>query len=102
MWTYVVEVPGSTQKGKIKISKTNGELKVTVVDDSTPNEEDTASDVNLEGNNLTFNITTDMGQPMKADFDLRFEDKTYTGTVSVGQFGTFPIKGDFESDPKSN
>ena len=102
VWTYVVEVPGSTQKGKIKISKTNGELKVTVVDDSTPNEEDTASDVNLEGNNLTFNITTDMGQPMKADFDLRFEDKTYTGTVSVGQFGTFPIKGDFESDPKSN
>ena len=42
----------------------------------------------------------DMGQPVKVEFDLQFEDKTYKGSVNVGEFGSFPIKGDFESDPK--
>ena len=99
-WSYTVEIPGSTQKGKIIIKKSSGEYKVTVIDDSAPSEEDTASDVNVDGNKITFNITTDMGAPVKVDFDLNFEDKYYTGSVSVGQFGTFSIKGDYEGEPK--
>ena len=99
-WSYTVEIPGSTQKGKIIIKKASGEYKVTVVDDSAPSEEDSASDVNVDGKKITFNITTDMGSPVKVDFDLNFEDKSYTGSISVGQFGSFPIKGDYEGDPK--
>ncbi len=100
VWSYTVDVPGSTQKGKINIVKNDGTYKITVIDDSSPNEIDTAADVNVDGNKVTFNIMANMGQPVKVDFDLQFEDKTYKGSVSVPQFGSFPIKGDFESDPK--
>ena len=100
LWSYTVEVPGSVQKGKINISKKQGEYKITVTDDSSPDKNDVASDINVEGTKVTFNIMTDMGQPVKVDFALEFEDKSYKGSVSVGQFGTFPIKGDLESDPK--
>jgi imidazolonepropionase-like amidohydrolase len=100
VWTYTVEIPGSTQRGKINIKKSGGEYKITVVDDSTPNDEDTASDININGNNITFYIMADMGQPVKVDFDLNFDTKSYKGSISVAQFGNFPIKGEFESDPK--
>ncbi|MGB4959382.1 MAG: amidohydrolase family protein [Saprospiraceae bacterium] len=100
-WSYTVETPGSTQKGKMNIKKVSGEYKITVKDDSSPNEEDTANNVSVNGNNITFYINANMGQPVKIDFDLKFEDKKYSGSVSVGQFGSFPIKGDYEGEPKS-
>lgn len=99
-WSYTVEIPGSTQKGRINIKKSAGEYKITVVDDSNPNEEDTADNISVEGNNVTFFIMADMGMPVKVDFDLNFEGKSYNGNISVGQFGSFPIKGDYEGDPK--
>ncbi|MBL0023949.1 MAG: amidohydrolase family protein [Saprospiraceae bacterium] len=100
VWSYTVETPGSTQKGKITIKKTDGEYKVVVIDDANPNREDTASDVSMDGNSLTFNITINLGQSVRVDFDLKFEDKSYNGSVLVGQMGSFPIKGDYEGDPK--
>ncbi|MBK8052215.1 MAG: amidohydrolase family protein [Saprospiraceae bacterium] len=100
LWSYTVEVPGSVQKGKIKISKNQDEYKITVTDDSSPDKNDPASDVNVDGTKVSFNIMTNLGQPVKVDFALEFEDKSYKGSVSVGQFGSFPIKGDLESDPK--
>jgi hypothetical protein len=100
LWSYTVEVPGSVQKGKIKISKNQDEYKITVTDDSSPDKNDQASDINVDGSKVSFNIMTNLGQPVKVDFALEFEDKSYKGSVSVGQFGSFPIKGDLESDPK--
>lgn len=99
-WTYIIEVPGSVQKGKIIITKSDGEYKIAVIDDSAPNEEETAKDIIVNENNITFNITADMGQPVKVDFDLTVDEKVYTGHINVGQMGTFPIKGEKESDPK--
>ena len=100
LWSYTVEVPGSLQKGKIKISKNQDEYKITVTDDSSPDKNDPASDINVDGTKVSFNIMTNLGQPVKVDFTLEFEDKSYKGSVSVGQFGSFPIKGELEGDPK--
>lgn len=100
IWNYSVDVPGTTQKGKIIITKSEGEYKIGVINDSSPGKEDAANDISLDGKNLTFNITVDMGVQMKVDFDLNFEDKTFSGSVTAGQMGTFPIKGDFEGNPK--
>ena len=100
LWSYTVEVPGSVQKGKIKISKNQDEYKITVTDDSSPDKNDPASDINVDGTKVSFNIMTNLGQPVKVDFTLEFEDKSYKGSVSVGQFGSFPIKGELEGDPK--
>jgi hypothetical protein len=98
-WSYVVEIPGSTQKGKVNVKKVDGKYKITIIDDSSPNEEDTAEEIKLEGNNLTFYIMADMGQPVKVDFDLKMEEKSYSGNISMTQFGIFPIKGEYEGQP---
>ncbi len=98
-WSYVVEIPGSTQKGKVNVKKVDGKYKITIIDDSSPNVEDTAEEIKLEGNNLTFYIMADMGQPVKVDFDLKMEEKSYSGNISITQFGIFPIKGEYEGQP---
>ena len=99
-WTYTVEVPGSVQKGKMVITKSAGEYMIKVFDNSSPGEEDVANNISVNENSVTFNIIADMGQPVKVDFDLKFAEKAYSGSVSVGEFGTFPIKGEYESEPK--
>ncbi len=99
-WTYTVEVPGSVQKGKIVITKSAGEYVIKVFDNSSPGEEDVANNISVNENSVTFNIIADMGQPVKVDFDLKFAEKAYSGSVSVGEFGTFPIKGEYEGEPK--
>jgi hypothetical protein len=98
-WSYTVEIPGVTQKGKMKIQKKGGALSVKVTSDDAPEKENEGQDVSLSGNRMNFHIITEMGQSVKVDFDLTFEDKSYSGSVSVGQFGSFPVKGDFEGNP---
>ncbi len=98
-WSYVVEIPGSTQRGKVNVKKVDSKYKITIIDDSSPNEEDTAEDIKLEGNNLTFYIMADMGQPVKVDFDLKMEERSYSGNINIAQFGSFPIKGEYEGQP---
>jgi len=99
-WNYIVEIPGSKQQGQIVITKNNGEYGIKVADDSSPNDEDTATNISTNANNLSFEIIADLGQPVKVVFDLNFDEKKYTGTVSLQEFGTFPIKGEFVGDPK--
>ena len=99
-WSYIVEIPGSTQKGKLQISEEADTYKVSVLDDSSPNESDEAMDVALVGNNLTFYIIADLGSPTRVDFDLSIDKKEYSGTVNVSNMGSFPIKGEFIGDPK--
>lgn len=98
-WSYTVEIPGVTQKGKMKIQKKGGAFSVKVINDDAPEKENEGQDVSISGNRMNFHIITDMGQSVKVDFDLKFEDKSYNGSVSVGQFGSFPVKGDFEGNP---
>jgi len=100
VWSYTVEIPGSSQKGKLTITKNANDIKIVVVNDSNPGKEDTASDVNVDGNNVSFNISVVMGQPVKVDFDLQFEEKTFKGSVSVSNFGSFPVKGEYDGAPK--
>lgn len=98
-WSYTVDIPGVTQKGKMKIQKKGGAFSVKVINDDAPDKENEGQDVSMSGNRMNFHIITDMGQSVKVDFDLKFEDKSYNGSVSVGQFGSFPVKGDFEGNP---
>lgn len=99
-WNYVVEIPSSNQQGKIMISKSNEEYQIKVVDDSSPNDEDSATNIIANDNFLSFEIAIELGQPLKVVFELKFDDKKYSGTINIQEFGTFPIKGDYVGDPK--
>ena len=101
LWSYEVEIPGAIQKGKINIKKDGSDFKISVKDDTSPNE-DIATDINVDGAKLTFSIMASLSTPVKVDFSLDFEDKIYTGNVNLASFGSFPIKGSYDGDPKLN
>jgi imidazolonepropionase-like amidohydrolase len=102
LWSYSTVINGETQLGKMNITKDGSTYKISLADDATPADLDAANDIKLDGNKLSFNVTVDMEQPTRLDVDLTFDGKSYKGTVSIPGMGSFPLTGDWISDPKSN
>jgi hypothetical protein len=100
IWSYNVIINGQAQLGKMTITKDGSNYNVILVDDSTPNDVDNAQDLKVDGSKMTFYINAEMEQPVKIDVDLVFDSKTYKGTVAIPDMGSFPISGDWLSDPK--
>jgi len=99
-WSYTMEVMGQNQTGNLNITMQNGEYAVRVTSDENPSKPEMAKDVKTEGKKLTFYIQYANGSAnMKIDFDLTFDAKTFEGNLGVGDFGSFPVKGEWESDP---
>lgn len=100
VWSYEVQIPGETQSGEITISN-DGELAIELVDESTPDETDKATDIDTDGTNVTFVLTiNDDGMDIKLDFDLDFTEDGFEGMVQAGPFGSFPISGSKISSPE--
>ena len=96
-WSYSVEIPGDTQSG-VMIAKGNGdnvEVKINSSDD--PSDYIDGTNVVLDGNNLTFDIVVE-GMPYS--IDVTFEGTDFEGTVSVAEFGSFPMTGSLNDGPK--
>jgi hypothetical protein len=91
---------GNTQQGKLKIFRKDGQYNLTVQNESDGNTVIHADNVSIEGNQLTFNITVAMGQDIKINFDLNMQEKSFSGSADVGEFGSFPVKGTFISKPE--
>ncbi len=100
VWSYTVEVPGSVQTGKLTFEKDGSTFKGFSQDNSSPDETDKMEDITIDGDKVTFNMVVDMGQPTTVNFDLTFTGDNFSGTVTVGSLGTFPIKGSKTSGPK--
>lgn len=100
IWSYTVDVAGNTQQGKLKILRKDGQYNLTVQNESDGNTVIHADNVSIEGNQLTFNITVAMGQDIKINFDLNMQEKSFSGSADVGEFGSFPVKGTFISKPE--
>ncbi len=99
-WSYTTDVMGQKQTGNLNITLQNGEYVVRVTSDENPTKPEIAKDVKAEGKKLNFAVTYSNGSAnMKIDFDLSFEGKTFEGNIGVGDFGAFPVKGEWESDP---
>ncbi|MBS1980297.1 MAG: amidohydrolase family protein [Bacteroidetes bacterium] len=94
-WNYTTERSG----GKIVIKDDNGSLSGTIT--STIREGETElKDVSLDGSSLSFSYEFAMGgNTGKVEVVVKIDGDTFEGTMSVGKFGSFPIKG--TRDPKS-
>jgi len=93
-WTYELSIPGESQTGTITIVNEDGELSGTMISDQDEDQEVTDLDnISLDGDKLSFDIEVNDGQ-MIASFDLTVDENTFEGTVSVGEFGSFPVKGE--------
>ena len=100
-WTFEIEIPGQTQSGVIVVNKNGDDYEIKFASDEDPDDFTDASNIELEGSNLTFDATVDNGGfEMNLTFDLDVTPDSYEGTVSVGNFGSFPITGDKTSTPE--
>lgn len=92
-WKYTVEVPGQSQGGTMKVIQDTGELLLELDSNDSPGEFDEGTNVNLDDDKLTFDMSIENdGFTMELSFDLEVNGDTMTGSVSVGQFGTFPVE----------
>ena len=91
-WTYTVESPQGGE-GTIVINK-DGDNYTGSITNKRFNTTTTLKSVTLKGNELSFeyDVTRQDGNTMPVTVKSIIEGDTLNGQMSVGQFGTFPIK----------
>ena len=99
-WNYTSSTPQGEGTGVITITGSEGSYSGTM----TLSFNDSSNDIeNLEvdGNNVTFSITIDAGgQQMTMDVTMTIDGDSFEGTMTVAQFGSFPLSG--SKSPENN
>ena len=96
-WNFTVEVPDDTKEGVMIVTGSGDDIKIKINSSDEPNDFTDATDVDLDGNNLTFELSID-GDSYSVD--VSFEDSDFEGTVVVAEFGSFPMTGSKKDGPK--
>ena len=100
-WSYVFEVPGQEQTGKMILKMENGILTgVLTSDNGDPDE--MINDVNFRAGELTFSMSIDGGgQSVEIIVEGNVDGNTYNAEASVEQFNvSFPLTATKDGDGK--
>ena len=91
-WTYTIESPQGGE-GTLVIKK-EGDAYTGTISNKRFNSNTTLSSVSVNGNELTFayDIARQDGNSMPIQVKAIITGDTFAGSMTVGQFGTFPIK----------
>ena len=96
-WNYSVEVPGEGQSGVMIVTGSGDDISIKINSSDDPTDFIDATEVVLDGNNLTFDINVE-GMPYS--IDVTIEGTEFEGTVSVAEFGSFPMTGTKKNGPE--
>jgi imidazolonepropionase-like amidohydrolase len=97
-WSYTTDTPQGAGTGKLIIKEDRGNYSGTITNSFSGKETEIKS-VSLDGSSLTFSFTIDMGgNPMNISVNVSIDGDSFDGTMTVGTYGSFPIKG--TKDPK--
>ncbi len=97
-WSYSTESPQGTTTGKLVIKDDGGTLSGTI-SNSMSNKETELKGTTLDGSTLSFNFGFDTGgNQLTIEVSVAIDGDSFEGTMAVGTFGSFPIKG--TRDPK--
>jgi imidazolonepropionase-like amidohydrolase len=97
-WSTVTQNPQGNTEGKVTFKKEGSSYKGTVSGGRLPSPVD-MTDVNLDGDKLTYTYTVNFGgNSMKVEVDVTVDGNSFKGNASVGQRGSFSIEG--TKDPK--
>jgi hypothetical protein len=97
-WTYSVETPQGSSDGKLIIKKSGSKWDGSISSSMNP-ESFPIEDVEVEGNKLSFTYSPTMGgQSFKVEVTATIEGNALTGSMSLGQWGSFKMEG--QREPK--
>lgn len=99
-YSFTIEIPGMSSGGKLTLSKEEDNYTAVITSEQSPNDPITVENIKQNGNNLDFDYEVNaQGATMEVNMAVEFEDDTFEGNVSVGEFGSFPVEGN-KIDPK--
>lgn len=92
-WSYTTETPQGNSTGVINIKNEGGAYSGTITNSMSDRETELKS-IMVDGNVLSFSFGFDAGGgSMTIDVNLTIDGTDFEGTMSVGQYGSFPMKG---------
>lgn len=97
-WTYTTETPQGKGGGKLVIKGSTGGFSGTITNNFSGKEAE-VKEILIDGNSISFSYMIDAGgNQMKIEVTAQVQDDRFEGSMTAGQFGTFPING--IRDPK--
>ncbi len=101
-WSYEVDTPQGAQKGTILITDAGSVYTVAMSSADDPDDPEIIDNVALSGNELTYDFDMNEGGfAATINVIVKFADsENMTGSVSIGEFGTFPMEGSKISGPE--
>lgn len=92
-WSYTTETPQGNSTGVIVIKNEGGTYTGTITNSMGDRETELKS-ISVDGNQLSFSFGFDAGGgSMTIEVSLIIDGTDFEGTMSVGQYGSFPMKG---------
>lgn len=92
-WSYSYESPQGPGNGTITIKGSPGSFTGTMTL-SFDNSTNDIRDVEVDGNTVTFSVDINAGgQPLAMDISMTIDGDAFEGSMTVGQFGSFPLEG---------
>lgn len=99
-WEYTLESPQGKTGGTIIFTGETGSYEGTISTEMVDQETE-LDDIFVDGSSLSFTYSVDAGgQSLQIEVSVDIEGETFEGTVSVGQYGSFPIEGERTAKPE--
>lgn len=99
-WSYTIESPDQVRKGSFKFTWDSG-LTGKIISDEITSGNDELEGIVLDDDELSFTFDHEInGQLVTLEFDLTIKGDVFEGTVTVGEFGSFPITGQRIAKPE--
>jgi len=100
-WSYTLEIPGQETAGTMVIEKDGDSYAVKLDSSDEPGDYEDAFDVVMDGSTLSFGMTVDnSGMTLNITSEMTFDGDEFSGTMSIAEFGSFPVTGSKTSQPK--
>ncbi len=97
-WSYDTETPQGKGSGKLVIEKENNSY-IGSITNNFSGQETSVKEIFINGNALSFSYVIDIdGNQLKINVTAEINGNSFDGSMTAGQYGTFPMKG--VKDPK--
>lgn len=101
-WSYIIDFPDEKKDGTLEFNETDGVVTGTIESADITSGNNKLESIVVDGDKVAFTFDLDIqGQSFILEFNLKVQDESFTGSVTVPQLGTFDINGQRTSKPKN-